>query len=148
MSYFSTISTLTEPRFIFLDFKKYSLALEGISIYTANVDWFAEYNLEVSLDMISISSKTTISCSDFPNVEWQHFSFPKTKPSRYINLSVDLNTKTNKGTTNFAIHLMEFFGEILHTKTVLKSLFKCTKDFKIKLFNLVPYQIILLTYSP
>ena len=132
-NFFSTAVTLTQPRFILIDFTKYSIALEGISLYMDDSDWHRNYNLEVSNDLITILNQIKIECNSFPKYTWQHFSFTKTKPCRYINLSVNLNEKTNKGNDNFAIYRMEFFGEIHHTQKLLHRLNTCKKRFYINL---------------
>ena len=142
-NYYSTILTTKEPRYILIDFKKYSISLEGISLFTGGVDWFEKYNIEGSNDMISIISKTEISCTKFPNLQWQHFQIPKTKPYRYINISVDRNALTNKKNSNFAIYRMEFFGSLLHTKKVICILSTCNNFALLCIMNTLFIEILI-----
>ena len=127
-NYFSTEMSSKSPRFIVIDFKDYSVALEGIAIKANNVDWYKKYNVECSNDLISVTSSYTIQCGSFPDLSWQYFPVQTNKPCRYINISVDLNMKTNKGNANLAVYQMELFGEIHHTYKILRSLFTCVSN--------------------
>ena len=130
-NYFSTTLEINISRFIIIDFKEYSPALDGVSIYTDSIDWFDEYHIESSDDLLNIKSYTIFHCNSFPQLSWQHFYFEKTKPSRYINISVNLNQKSHSEKLNFAIYQIEFFGDLYHTHNILHNLLTCEKGFKL-----------------
>ena len=121
--YFSTNYDVTEPAYIFFDFHQYSLAIESISIRTDNIDWYDKYTLKGSYDKLKIDTIRTFECTNFPELTWQHFTFKKLKPSRYLNLSVDGNS--HDGQTNFAIYGIEFFGDVYQTSREIVCMF-CT----------------------
>ena len=112
--YCVTAETLTEPKFFYFDFKYYSLALNGISIITDDVDWYDEYYLEGFFNEQDSDKRITITNSHFPEKEWQHFNFDQTKPCRYFNLSVV--GVSHKLLTDFAIYGIEFFGDVYYSQ--------------------------------
>ena len=82
--YFSTKHTLTEPKYILFDFGIYSIALEGISIQTASVDWYNTYYLKTSYDNFKIDSKRIITCSNPPNTVKTLFIFQLKKRNHLV----------------------------------------------------------------
>ena len=68
--YCATNYTLTEPKFFYFDFKNYSLAINGISMKTDDIDWFDEYYLEGFFNEHETDANVTISNSNYPEKEW------------------------------------------------------------------------------
>ena len=112
--YCATAYTITDPKFFYFDFKNYSLAINGISMKTDDIDWFDEYYLEGFFNEQETDANITIKNSNFPDKEWQHFNFTQTKPCRYFNLSVV--GKSHKQLTYFAIYGIEFFGDVYYSQ--------------------------------
>ena len=113
--YYSTEVKLSS-RYIFFDFKRFYLVLEGISIITDDIDWFEEYQIKTAFNKADFDYSFTITNNNYPELSWQHFSFPITKPCRYINISVE--GKTHYSNDNFAVYGMEFFGNVYSDKHV------------------------------
>ena len=112
--YFSTKSTTIEPKYILFDFTKYSIAFDGISIRTGSADWYANYYIETSYDNLKVDSNRILHLDSKQTTTWIHFQIKKTKPSRFLNISV---TGTSfQPVSNFAIYRIEFFGDIYRTR--------------------------------
>ena len=121
--YISTAKTTTQPKYFLFDFKKYSLALTGISIKTNTVDWYNEYIIEGSYDNFKTDTRRIIHFQENSIFDWQHSSFRQMKPSRFINISVTGEASDHR--TNFAIFGIEFFGHIYETNRDIVCMF-CT----------------------
>ena len=121
--YFSTEFTTAETKFILFDFIKYSIAFEGVSIYTGYTDWYRNYFIKTSYDNFKTDSKRILHCDRKYNTGWVHFPMKKTKPSRFFNISVTGTSLEPR--SNFAIYRIEFFGDVYKTSRDIVCMF-CT----------------------
>ena len=119
--FFSTKST--EPKYMLFDFTKYSIAFEGISIRTGRIDWYENYYIKTSYDNFQTDSKRILYLDSGKSTIWINFPFKKTRPSRFLNISV-IGSSFHP-VDNFAIYRIEFFGDIYKTSREIVCLL-CT----------------------
>ena len=119
--FFSTKST--EPKYMLFDFTKYSIAFEGISIRTGRIDWYENYYIKTSYDNFQTDSKRILYLDSGKSTIWINFPFKKTRPSRFLNISV-IGSSFHP-VDNFAIYRIEFFGDIYRTSREIVCMF-CT----------------------
>ena len=140
LKYFSTNYTDTEPEFIFFDFHDYSLAIESISIKTDEKDWYDQYTLKGSYDNYKIDTIRTFDCTNFPDLSWQNFEFKKTRPSRFLNLTVKGNS--HQGQRNFAIYGIEFFGDLYKTSREIVCMFCTCRKIRLNRLKHIPLSFV------
>ena len=107
---------------------KYSIVLEGLGIQNYEVDWYKEYSISYSNNIISLDYQTTISTEKYsPFTSDQSFYFPinNSKPCKFIKIR-PLKGYNNQF-SNYAFYRIELFGRIIdpnhHQCTQTKSRF-------------------------
>ena len=95
---------------------KYPIILEGIAIRNNKIDWFKEYLINCSNDMITWDYQTTFSTTDiepsFNGTQTFYFQLEKSTPCKFINITP--HSLYENQITNYAFYRIELFGRILN----------------------------------
>ena len=117
---------------------KYSLFIEGIGIRNNQVDWYKEYSIGCSNDLISWDYQT-ISTENRIHPGFQNLYFPL-KPQTCRVIKIKSLSSYQKQSSNYAFYRIEFFGRFIdpnaHKCTNIKSnLQSCSFLFTIFIFK-------------
>ena len=115
-SYWSTVENESNK---YISFQmKYAIHLEGIGIACSRIDWYTQYRIETSLDLIEWDYNSTITVPE--NSKSQHLYFPLShgKRCRFLKLTPLGSSIKN---VNFAIYGIDFFGRIINPNNTCKQ---------------------------
>ena len=81
-------STYTETNKYISIQMKYAVDLEGIGLACAEIDWFSQYQIETSLDLIEWNYQYTINVPENSKNVHLYFSLPHGKRCRFIKIKL------------------------------------------------------------
>ena len=96
---------------------KYAIQLEGIGLACAGVDWYPQYRIETSLDLIEWDYSSTITVQRKPGNVHLYFPLSNGKRCRFLKIT-PLGSIQN---TNFALYGVDFFGRIINPNNTCKQ---------------------------
>ena len=112
-------------KYLYIKFM-YSMITEGIGIANYPIDWYSNYTLSYSNDLIQWDSSTIIDTTSFDTSKNNlRLYFPlthKSKPCKFINITPSAESFSEK--INLAFYGIEFFGTLLNPFQI------CTKNSK------------------
>ena len=93
---------------------KYSVFLEGLGIQNNYVDWYKEYSIIYSDNIISWDYETTISTEEhYPFTGHQSFYFPINNPHPCKVIKIQPLKEYDNQKSNYAFYRIELFGRII-----------------------------------
>ena len=96
---------------------KYAIQLEGIGLACAGVDWYPQYRIETSLDLIEWDYSSTITVQGKPGNVHLYFPLSNGKRCRFLKITPEGSIQN----TNFAIYGVDFFGRIINPNNTCKQ---------------------------
>ena len=99
-----------DVKYIFISLK-YPISIEGIGIVNNKSDWYSQYLIRSSNDMIQWHEQTfDTSHLSFESTQRFYFELEESPPCRYINITPTQKALHEK--VNYAFYGIEFFGTI------------------------------------